>query len=400
MTMAMPTGKSREDAVAIFALIAASLLGTGCGNQGPANSDESERPTAGDPEFANLIPKLTDAERETFERFLNKVSCTSVGCSVEDMAFENRSAVVNYFVSHVAGEQKKGLVVGSSQVWPGTISVCWTADSNATLAEKQSVIANVEATWKQYANISFGWYSAGTTPRSCTEATAPNFNVKIWQHTSQTRGCSTVGKNNQSGIACSGSVAHSYANMLLGAGDPIGDPKTAVHEFGHAIGIYHEQDRVDSACTEGVSPVEPGSHHIDNYDANSIMNYCAPKPAPNLSSGDTVSVAYLYGGRPVNPTFRIRSWLPTAVLFTARRADDVLTSVVRTGVSNIPVDVPLGATQTGAVMTLTPGQPRLRCSVLGLPTRVGDDVLDVLSTNSSPLPAECYSPSAIAGALL
>lgn len=66
--------------------------------------------------------------------------------------------------------------------------------------------------------------------------------------------------------------------------------KDAMHEFGHATGLNHEQNRDDSVCKKEQDLNDP-DHNVafGDYDPDSIMNYCAPDQpgyVPHLTSGD------------------------------------------------------------------------------------------------------------------
>lgn len=82
---------------------------------------------------------------------------------------------------------------------------------------------------------------------------------------------------------------------------------TALHEFGHLIGLMHEHERSDSTCLQGAGPNPPlletmdkavyGAVNVGNYDRSSIMNYCTEHKSylnPILSAGDLEAIKVLY----------------------------------------------------------------------------------------------------------
>lgn len=170
------------------------------------------------------------------------------------------------------------------------VFVCWENLTTSYSQQAAWVREAIGSTWERESAVRFaGWQSCATENAG--------IRVRVEDVGPHTKGLGAYLDRRRDGMVLNFAFKN-WSPTCLGMKESC-IRSIAVHEFGHALGFAHEQNRFDAPgeC-QAIRQGQQGDLLLTPYDLQSVMNYCNSRYNNGgvLSALDIAAVRELYGG--------------------------------------------------------------------------------------------------------
>lgn len=200
----------------------------------------------------------------------------------------------------------EGLAVSKSFLWPeATAEVCFK--NSGYDKEKQMIRDAVEREYNGKTNFTFSGFEdcqgkiANRVELEFVEGITPQVTPGYPNGASATYQMFTLKFANEGFAVCRSCQSEGRCLQKICMNN------VTLHEFGHILGLMHEQDRPDSTCDKFRGKPHRDARYIGRYDSDSVMNACNHSYSVelmSLSEGDIATVNKLYAAPQIADPFQ------------------------------------------------------------------------------------------------
>jgi hypothetical protein len=234
--------------------------------------------------------KLSRLDIEAVQELYGSSIAPAINAAVQTSVQTRQRVTIEQLQSSQNGHLSEHAYVLMGSVWPKTsIYVCWENPASQFQHQMALVQQELSETWEHESQLHFtGWQQCATENKG--------IRILIDDSGPETKGLGREIDGTRNGMV----LNFTFINWGQSCQKTVDSCIRAIagHEFGHAIGFAHEQNRpnVPGECQEPPQG-ENGNKTLTPYDEHSIMNYCNPVWSNNgkLSALDIDAVHQLYG---------------------------------------------------------------------------------------------------------